>query len=223
VPVDIPLPCLMLITDRLLCRNIDDLEQRVLAAVRGGVNIVQIREKDLRGYDLLGLARRLHDSINEKAILTVNGCFDVALNSGADGVHLPEDKILWEREAYLGYPDFLFSRSVHSVRAATEAENKGIHLLEVGTMFSTPSKQGKAPEGPKLLQAIRKLVSVPCIGVGGINKENVASVMHAGAAGSAVIRSVLMSDDPERAASQLYTVMERAYSLTNEGREHRWN
>ena len=199
----------MLITDRLLCDSIDDLEQRVLAAIRGGVNIVQIREKDLSDHDLLDLVTRLRDSIGGKAILTVNERFDVALKSGVDGIHFPEDKLLCIEQPQLDYPDFLISRSVHSVAAAIESQKKNIQLLQVGTMFATLSKLGKNPEGPNLLQEIRRFVSIPCIGVGGIEKDNVVDVMRAGASGIAVIRSVLMSDDPECAASQLYTAMEQ--------------
>lgn len=207
--IDVRLPYLMLITDRLLCDSIDDLEQRVLAAIRGGVNIVQIREKDLNDHDLLDLVTRLRDSIGGKAILTVNERFDVALKSGVDGIHFPEDKPLCIEQPQLNYPDFLISRSVHSVATAIESQKKNIQLLQVGTMFATLSKLGKNPEGPTLLQEIRRFVSIPCIGVGGIEKDNVVDVMRAGASGIAVIRSVLMSDDPECAANQLYTAMEQ--------------
>ena len=88
----IPIPCLCLVTDRRLCNSDpEELERRVAGAVRGGVNMVQLREKDLTGGRLLELALRLRKATNGSALLFVNERADVALACGADGVQLGEE------------------------------------------------------------------------------------------------------------------------------------
>src|SRR3990172_8749667 len=84
-----PLPTLMLVTDRTLCGGVDALVRAVEAAVAGGVNAVQLREKDLSPAELLPLARRLREVTGGRALLLVNGPPEVALACDADGVHLP--------------------------------------------------------------------------------------------------------------------------------------
>ena len=85
----LPIPCLTLITDRRLCQRLS-LEEAVARAVAGGVNVVQLREKDLTAAQLVPLADRLRAITRGKVLLIVNGRLDVALLCAADGVHLPE-------------------------------------------------------------------------------------------------------------------------------------
>src|SRR5712692_2622181 len=91
------LPCLMLVTDRALAGSVDALVEAVDAAISGGVNAVQLREKDLHAGELLPLARRLREATSRRALLLVNGPLEVALDCDADGVHLPEVALMVER------------------------------------------------------------------------------------------------------------------------------
>ena len=204
-------PCLALITDRTLCRDQADLEQRVAAAVKGGVGVVQLREKDLPAAELLQMARRLRAVTAGKALLIVNDRLDVALASGADGVHLPETGLPVPEARQLSQGRLLVGRSAHGVAASLESQAQGVDLLQVGTVFDTPSKAGKTLEGLALLEEVARQVTVPFVGVGGITFHNVAQVMQAGASGVAVVRAILATDDPEMAVQELWAAMEAAW------------
>lgn len=214
----LPTPCLMLVTDRRLCGG-RSLVNLVAAAVAGGVNAVQLREKDLPAGDLWELARKLRTVTKKRALLIVNDRVDVALACGADGVHLPEAGLpvaAARRVAGLG---FLIGRSVHSVEgarsAAAEAAEgespwRGADYLVAGTIFPSRSHPGVTPVGPALLAEIRLATGLPILAIGGIERDNVAQVMAAGAQGCAVISAILGARDPRRAAQELAEALREA-------------
>ena len=190
----------MLVTDRRLAGGEDALVDAVAEAVEGGVNAVQLREKDLPEAELLPLARRLREVTAGRALLMVNGPLEVALEAEADGVHLPE-----HAPAQGGGPEphVIVGRSVHSVDAAVRAEQEGAGYLVVGPVFETASHPEAQAGG---LEIIRKVVSatrVPVLGIGGITSKNAADVMRAGASGVAVISAILGAEFPGVAAREL--------------------
>jgi thiamine-phosphate pyrophosphorylase len=190
----------MLVTDRRLAGGEDALVDAVAEAVEGGVNAVQLREKDLPEAELLPLARRLREVTAGRALLLVNGPLEVALEAEADGVHLPE-----HAPAQGGGPEphVIVGRSVHSVDAAVWAEKEGAGYLVVGPVFETASHPEAQAGG---LEIIRKVVSatrVPVLGIGGITSKNAADVMRAGASGVAVISAILGAEFPGVAAREL--------------------
>jgi thiamine-phosphate pyrophosphorylase len=190
----------MLVTDRCMAGGEDALVDAVAEAVEGGVNAVQLREKDLPKAELLSLSRRLREVTAGRALLLVNGPLDVALEARADGVHLPE-----HAPAQGGGPEphVIVGRSVHSVDAAVRAEEEGAGYLVVGPVFETASHPEAQAGG---LEIIRKVVSatrVPVLGIGGITSKNAADVMRAGASGVAVISAILGADFPGVAAREL--------------------
>ena len=109
----LPLPIVMLVTDRTACGD-RRLEEIVEAAVEGGVNIVQLREKDLPASELYGLALRLRQIVGTQALLLVNDRVDVALAAGAHGVQLGGNALPTDVARALA-PDLLIGRSVHDV------------------------------------------------------------------------------------------------------------
>lgn len=190
----------MLVTDRRIAGGEDALVDAVAEAVEGGVNAVQLREKDLPEAELLGLARRLREVTAGRVLLLVNGPLEVALEAEADGVHLPE-----HAPAQGGGPEphVIVGRSVHSVDAAVRAEKEGAGYLVVGPVFETASHPEAQAGG---LEIIRKVVSatrVPVLGIGGITSKNAADVMRAGASGVAVISAILGAEFPGVAAREL--------------------
>ena len=132
------LPALMLVTDRGLAGGEDALVRKVGEAVAGGVSVVQLREKDLGGEALLRLAERVKEAIEGRALFIVNGSLDVALAIGADGVHLPEAMPALTKRA----KGLIVGRSVHSVEAATLAEQAGADYVVFGPVYETPSHAG---------------------------------------------------------------------------------
>ncbi len=171
----LPRPCLMLVTDRNLAGGEDRLVEAVAAAVEGGVNAVQLREKDLAPTDLARLARRLREAIGGRALLIVNGSADVARDVGADGVHLPTG-------APFVRPD-------------------GVALA--GPVYETASHPGRPAAGVELVSRAVADVRIPVVAIGGITAARVPDVLSAGAAGVAVISAVLGVESPAAGASAL--------------------
>lgn len=204
----LPLPALMLVTDRRLAGGEDALAHAVEAAVAGGVNVVQMREKDLPVAEMTSLGRRLRAAIGGRALMVVNGPLQVALACGADGVHLPE------AAGEVARPDrpFLVGQSVHSRQAAVRAWEDCRDYLVAGPVYETPSHPGAPGVGPSLVREVTGAVAIPVLAIGGIVAARVAEVVGAGASGVAVISAILRSPSPERAAQELREVLETAWA-----------
>ncbi len=204
----LPLPALMLVTDRRLAGGEDALVKAVDEAVAGGVNMVQMREKDLPVAEMTSLGRRLRAAIGGRALLVINGPLQVALACGADGVHLPE------AAAGVARPDrpFLVGQSVHSRQAAARVWGDCRDYLVAGPVYETPSHPAAPGAGPSLVREVTSAVAIPVLAIGGIVAARVAEVVRAGASGVAVISAILGSASPERAAQELREVLETAWA-----------
>ncbi len=175
--------------------------------------MVQLREKGLPGGELLRLALDLRGTTKRRALLFVNERVDVALACEADGVQLGEEALPVAAARKVAGEKLLIGRSVHSLEGAIEAEREGADLLVVGTIFATASHPGAQPAGVSLLREVASRVTIPLVGIGGIEAGNAAQVMRAGAVGVAVIRSVLAAPEPEEAARTLWQVLSSAKDL----------
>lgn len=205
MPPALPYPCLCLVTDSAVCPP-DALTARVAAAVAGGVDLVQFRDKEQPGGPMLAQVARLRSVTRGRALLLVNERADVALAAGADGVQLGEAAMATALVRPIVGAAALIGRSVHSAAAAAAAA--GADFLLVGTMFATRSHPGAEPAGPGLLERIAAAgVSRPLLGIGGVTPDNAGQLMAAGAYGAAVITNILASDDPEAAARRLKSAM----------------
>jgi thiamine-phosphate pyrophosphorylase len=204
----------MAVTDRALCRGADGLVAAVEAAVSGGADAVQLREKDLAEAELLPLARRLRAVTEGRALLIVNGPLEVALAAGADGVHLPEHLPMPLRPRR----GFLVGRSVHSAEAARRAGAEGADYLIAGPVYETRSHPSVEPAGLALIEEIAAAVRVPVLAIGGITTEHVEEVVRAGASGVAVISAVLAQPDPRAAAEALRRALDAAWLTTRVAR-----
>ncbi len=210
----LPHPCLTLIT-RLDSPELpraaaaSALLQRVEASVACGVHAVQLRAKTLPAGNLFALAEQLRRITQGRALLFVNDRVDVALAVGADGVHLPENGLPVAAARQLLAPRMLVGCSVHSVAAAVQCARAGADFLQVGTLFATDSKPGRAPAGPQLVREVVTAAAVPVIGVGGITARNAAEVMAAGAHGAAVIGALLDAPDTPAAARRLLQTLHK--------------
>ncbi len=201
-PSALPRPIVALVTDRNLAGGPDALIDAVARAVDNGVNLVQMREKDLPDAMQLALAQRLREVTKSKALLFVNDSVSIAEASGADGVQLTENsRSIASAHARMARP-LLIGRSVHGVDAAREAAAQGADLLVVGTVYDSPTHPGQPPAGVGLVGWCAQ-PGVPVIGIGGINAQNAGAVMQAGAAGVAVISAILGSASPADAAARL--------------------
>ncbi len=182
-----------------------DLAARVAAAVRGGVDVVQLRDKRASREELLPLAVELKEICEQAgALFSVNDDVELARLSGAHGVHLgQEDEPIASAREMLG-PGVVVGRSVSSVEEAREAVREGADYLGVGTVYATPTKPEEAAAGPALLREISGVaVPVPWFAIGGVTLETAREVAEAGAPGFAVVRAVLDAEDPAVAAREL--------------------
>ncbi len=207
-------PCLMLVSDRSLCTGVDGLMAAVEAAVTGGVDAVQLREKDLAASELSSLARRLRQATEGQALLLVNGSLEVALAAEADGVHLPEDAPPVERPRR----SFLIGRSVHSPAAACRAEAEGADYLIAGPVYETRSHPDWEPVGLALIEEVTRSVRTPTVAIGGVTAERVDEVVRAGASGIAVISTILAQPDKRAAAEGLRRALDAAWAAVGAAR-----
>ena len=168
----------------------DALVRLVRQATDCGVNLVQLREPAMADGALLTLVRRVLDAVDrDHTSVLVNDRTDVALASGAGGVHLRGDAVRASRVRAIAPDGFLIGRSVHSVEEAVDAQaDAGVDYLVFGTVFPSFSKpKDHRTAGVAALREVCGSVRVPVIAIGGINAERAAEVAAAGAAGIAAI------------------------------------
>lgn len=197
-----------LVTDRALCRG-RALPDVVMAAVAGGVTVVQLREKHADTRQFVELARALKALLAPRGVpLLINDRVDVALACGADGVHVGQgDMHPVDVRALLGRAA-LIGLSVETMEQAREAETLDVDYLGVSPVFATPTKADTAlPWGLDGLARLRAATGRTLVAIGGIGPANAASVLAAGADGLAVVTAVCAADDPRRAAAELRGVV----------------
>jgi thiamine-phosphate pyrophosphorylase len=179
---------------------------RIRLAVAADADWVQIREKDLPARELLALAREAMEAASEartgKVQVIINDRLDVALAAGAAGVHLggeslpARDVVRWCRSGNAP-ADFLIGVSCHGLEQARAAENAGANYVFFGPVFETPSKRAFGPpQGVSRLSEVCGAVRIPVVAIGGVNGDNGAECLRAGAAGVAAIRLFQEPNEP---------------------------
>jgi len=178
-----------MITDRRRFAVEDAFVQRVATVAAAGVNLVQVRERDMEARDLSRLVARCVTAVrNTRTRILVNDRLDVALTSGAHGVHLRGDSMPASRARALAPIGFLIGRSVHSVAEAVTAHAEGgLDYLLFGAVFATASKPGQPPAGVQALADVVGATPLPVLAVGGISSDTAPQLDGAGCAGFAAI------------------------------------
>ena len=200
---EIPTPCLCVVTDRARLPDGADVVETAAAAIRGGAGMIQLRQKDMPARDLLRLARELRAVADGKAPLIVNDRVDVAALAGADGVQLGEGAIDVASARRLLGDGALVGRSVHDVEGAVRAQSEGADYLILGTIFPTASHPGAPAAGLRLVEETARAVSIPILGIGGIDEARAPGLIRAGASGAAAISAISAAPNPARAAARL--------------------
>ena len=177
------------------------------AALRGGVDVVQLRDKELGDAELVAASARFRRACDRHgALFVLNDRPDLVEACGADGVHVGrDDASVAEARALVG-ADRLVGLSTHSreeMDAAGDAD-----YLGVGTIFTTPTKREDAV-GLQLVRVAAEAARVPWFAIGGIDLSNVGLVAAAGAHGVAVVRAIRDAEDPETAARELRAALTR--------------
>ncbi len=174
-------------------------------AIKGGADIIQLRDKYISTSDFISLAIKIRKLCNKhKVLFLVNDRVDVALVSGADGVHLGKEDIpVKEADKLLGKKKII-GGTAHTLNEAIQREKEGADYIGFGHIYPTSSKhKPDKPKGIKYLKRVVEKLKIPVFAIGGIGISNINEVMSTGVHGIAVIGSVAGSKDPESAVKEL--------------------
>jgi thiamine-phosphate pyrophosphorylase len=201
---------LYLVTDRSLAAG-RSLTEIVLAAVAGGVTIVQIRDKDATTRDFVEQGRSLKAALTGFHVpLIVNDRLDVAQAIGADGVHLGDDDMPCDAARLILGPTAIIGVSLTSTQGDA-AKDTNADYFAVSPVFTTGTKPDAGPAlGLAGVETLRRTVRRPLVAIGGIDRHNAAGIIAAGTDGIAVISAIISADDPESAAADLRNQVDAA-------------
>jgi thiamine-phosphate pyrophosphorylase len=186
----------------LVCDARED--EFLAAALRGGVDIVQLRMKHASDAEVLVAADRMRRLCTEHdALFIVNDCPDLAVQAGADGVHVGQDDTPVAQARALVGPERIVGLSAHSADQIDAAGAQEVDYVGVGPVHETPTKPGRPAVGLELVAYAAAHARMPFFAIGGIDPDNVAAVAGAGAERIVVVRALTLAADPERTARRL--------------------
>ncbi len=174
------------------------LSEQVESAIKGGVTCVQLREKDMSDSEFLGEALEIKGICNQYNVpFIINDNVEVAVKSGADGIHVGQSDMQAKNVRKLVGDDMIVGVSAQTVEQAIAAEAAGADYLGVGAVFSTSTKADADDVSRDTLSAICNAVNIPVVAIGGINKENITELKGAGIDGVALVSAIFAAEDIE--------------------------
>jgi thiamine-phosphate pyrophosphorylase len=185
-------------------RPATDLEGLLRAALTGGADIVQLREKELGRAEIeraAGTFRRVAD--NFSALFIVNDDPELARRCDADGVHVGQDDVSAEQARELLGPDAVIGLSTHSEEQIAASAQRPVDYISVGPIWETPTKEGRPAVGLDLVRHAAERAPHPFFAIGGIDTDNAIQVVQAGAERLCAVRAIRDAADPEAAAAAL--------------------
>lgn len=194
---------LYLCTDRdiMTCETV---ERSVELAAQGGCSVVQLREKNSSSREFLQLAQRVKPITRKYNIpLIINDRLDIALLSGADGVHLGQSDLPCSEVRRISGDELIIGVSAATAAEAEKAQSDGADYIGVGAMYPTATKTNTRPVTIGLLKEIRSSVNIPIVAIGGITYERIDDFRNTGINGFAVVSAILAQQDICLAAKQL--------------------
>ena len=186
------------------------LQEQVEAALRGGATCVQLREKELDGAAFLEEARTLAALCRRYGVpLIINDNVEVALASGADGVHVGQDDLTVEQVRRLAGDRLIVGVSAHTVEQALAAQAGGADYLGVGAVFATATKSDAHVLPRETLAEICRAVDIPVVAIGGISADNLLQLAGTGVDGVALVSAIFSAPDIEGQCRRLRALSER--------------
>lgn len=202
---------LYVVTDEKLSKGRSNVEIARLA-YEGGADVVQLRMKNASKEAMIKDALAIQELADDFCrFFIVNDSVEVALESGADGVHLGQSDMPIEKAVEILGNDKIIGISANTVETAMDAKEKGAAYIGVGSIFTTATKPD-ADQGIGLdaIYRIHQAVDIPLVAIGGINLGNVQEVIRAGADAAAVVSAVVSQDDVRKAAHDLKDLIIKA-------------
>lgn len=191
------------VTDRSWTQN-QTLYEQVEQALEGGVTIVQLREKNLSQEEFIKEAVQMKNLCHRYGVpLIINDNVDIALKSGADGVHVGIDDVPVAEIRKRTGEDFIIGATAKTVEQAQNAENSGADYLGVGAVFPSPTKKNAIRITTAKLKEICSSVSIPTVAIGGINFDNMLEIKGGGMDGIAVVSAIFSAADIKTATEKL--------------------
>jgi len=183
-------------------------EEIVREAIAGGAEIIQLREKNWDKNKVKGEAIKLLKVCKENNILFIlNDYVDVALEIGADGVHLGQSDMPIKEAREISGNKLIIGLSTHSVDQAIKADKEDVDYITIGPIYKTRVKDYTV--GTNIINQIINKINKPLIAIGGINKNNIDSVLEQGVKSIAVISTVVSSDDVKESVKELVNSIKR--------------
>ena len=199
-------PSLYLVTMRYDYSD-EEFLQQIEEALKGGVTMLQLREKDCEGGEFYKLALKLRQ-LTKKYQVTfwINDRVDIALAVEADGVHVGQEDIPAAVVKKIIPENMLLGVSANNLQEALQAEKDGADLLGSGAVFATGTKEIRELE-LKDLQEICSTVKIPVVGIGGINLDNAKQAMSGGIAGMAIVSALMKAEKPKETAEKFQEII----------------
>ena len=186
------------------------LPEQVEAALKGGATCVQLREKELDGAAFLEEAKVLTALCRRYGIpLIINDNVEVALASGADGVHVGQEDLTVEQVRRMAGDRLIVGVSAHSVEQALAAQAGGADYLGVGAVFATATKSDAHVLPRETLAEICRAVDIPVVAIGGIGEDNLLQLAGTGVDGAALVSAIFSAPDIEGQCRKLRALSER--------------
>lgn len=179
----------------------DRFLEKIEAACRGGVTLLQLREKEGSGREFLRLAQRVREIADRFGVpLLIDDRVDIALACGAAGVHVGQEDLPVETARKLLGPDRIIGATAKTVPQAREAKEQGADYLGVGAIYPTTTKVKTILTKVETLAEIVREVGLPVVAIGGLNRENCDILKGSGFSGVAAVSAIMKAEDPESTA-----------------------
>ena len=177
---------------------------RVRSALRGGVSLIQLREKERSTREYIDLAHKVGALAQEFGVpLIIDDRIDVALASGVQGVHLGQSDMPIKTARKILGDDFIIGATAKTVEQAVEAFEQGADYLGVGAIYPTTTKVKTVLTSTEMLDKICRAVPIPVNAIGGLNKDNIDVLKGIGISGICAVSAIMKADDPENAVKEL--------------------
>lgn len=186
------------VTDRAFAKK-QTLYEQVNSAIKGGITMLQLREKELSEAEFLKEAEKIKPLCRTNDIpFIINDDVDVAVKCGADGVHIGQNDMAAEKVRQIIGEDMILGVSAQTPEQAVKAEEAGADYLGVGAVFPTSTKSDALSVSYETLKEICASVSIPVVAIGGICAENIKELSGSGIDGVALVSAIFGAEDIER-------------------------